>query len=70
MNSIVDTSENLKDMDARIKKANEVTDELDQLQEAIKGLKRTIASKQRESKTLRKCAGYLTSEQVWKIIQC
>ena len=64
MNSILDKTESLKDMDAKIKKAKEVKDELEQLDVAVKDLKKRAANKESEMEALRSSTDYLDDEQV------
>ena len=62
--SILDSTQSLEDMDAKIKKAREVEDELEELDVAIKDLKKRAANKENEMEALRSSIDYLNKEEV------
>ena len=68
VNAILDSSESLEDLDARIKKAKEIKDELEQMEAAIEDLKKLAATKEQEIKDLEKRAA--TKKKEMKAMKC
>ena len=64
VNSVLELSESVSNMMTKIKKAEKIHGEVEQLEEAIEDLKERAASKKKEIKALKDCKDYLSFTDV------
>ena len=64
VNSILDTTESLEDLDARIKKAKEIKEELEQMDAAVKDLEKRATNKRKEMKAMKGSKDFLDDKKV------